>query len=79
MNGCNHSTQLVFSCHEDVVLLDQTFVIDGETKVAKVLEAAEKEIDAPIRVAGFIRFALGEGVERKASEFAAEVAAQLGD
>lgn len=65
--------------YEDVVLLDQTFVIDGETKVAKALEAAEKEIDAPIRVAGFIRFALGEGVERKESDFAAEVAAQLGD
>ncbi len=65
--------------YEEVALLEQTFVIDGETKVAKALEAAEKEVGAPIQVAGFLRFALGEGLERKASDFAAEVAAQLGD
>lgn len=65
--------------YEEVALLEQIFVIDGETKVAKALEAAEKEVGAPIQVAGFLRFALGEGLERKASDFAAEVAAQLGD
>lgn len=65
--------------YEEVALLEQTFVFDGETKVAKALEAAEKEVGAPIQVAGFLRFALGEGLERKASDFAAEVAAQLGD
>ncbi|MCE2510093.1 MAG: elongation factor Ts [Alphaproteobacteria bacterium] len=65
--------------YEEVVLLEQTFVIDGETKVAKAVAAAEKDVGAPIRVAGFVRFALGEGLERKDSDFAAEVAAQLGD
>ncbi len=47
--------------------------------MGQALEAAEKEVGAPIEVVGFLRFALGEGLERKASDFAAEVAAQLGD
>ncbi|MGB1547339.1 MAG: translation elongation factor Ts [Alphaproteobacteria bacterium] len=65
--------------YEEVVLLEQTFVIDGETKVAKVVAAAEKDIGAPVKVVGFVRFALGEGLERKDEDFAAEVAAQLSD
>lgn len=65
--------------YEEVVLLNQTFVIDGETKVAKAVEAAEKEIGARIRVVNFIRFVLGEGLERKRGDFSAEVAAKLGD
>jgi elongation factor Ts len=64
--------------YEDVVLLEQVFVVDGESRVAAVVENASKEIGASIRLAGFRRFALGEGVERKESDFAAEVAAQLG-
>jgi elongation factor Ts len=64
--------------YEDVVLLEQIFVVDGESKVAAVVENASKEIGASVRLAGFRRFALGEGVERKESDFAAEVAAQLG-
>ena len=64
--------------YEETVLLEQTFVIDGETKVAKALEAAAKEIGAPISIKGFHRFALGEGIERKEEDFAAEVAATLG-
>lgn len=63
--------------YEDSVLLDQVYVIDGESKVGKAVEAAAKEIGAPVTVAGFIRFALGEGVERKHQDFAAEVASQL--
>ena len=63
--------------YEEVVLLDQVFVIDGETRVGKVVDAAAKAAGKPIRVAGFVRFALGEGVERPASDFAAEVGAQL--
>ncbi len=63
--------------YQDVVLLEQTFVIDGETKVAKAVDAAGKEAGAPIKVAGIARFALGEGIEKKESDFAAEVAAQL--
>ena len=64
--------------YEEVVLAEQTFVIDNETKVAKVLENAAKDLGAPVSVAGFVRFALGEGVEREEKDFAAEVAEQLG-
>jgi elongation factor Ts len=64
--------------YEDVCLLDQTFVIDGENKVRKVLEQAAKELGAPVKVTGFVRFMLGEGIEREETDFAAEVAAQLG-
>ena len=54
--------------YEEVVLLEQIFVIDGETKVAKVIEKTAKEIGAPIEFAGFIRLELGEGVEAAAEE-----------
>jgi elongation factor Ts len=64
--------------YEDVVLLEQTYVIDGESKVRKVVEAAGKELGAPVRITGFVRYALGEGIERAQGDFAAEVAAQLG-
>jgi len=63
--------------HQEVVLLEQAFVIDGKTKVAKVVEDAAKQVGAPVRLVGFLRFALGEGIEKKAEDFAAEVAAQL--
>ena len=63
--------------HEEVVLLEQVYVIDGETKVSRVIERAAKDIGAEVKLAGFVRFALGEGVERKDTDFAAEVAAQL--
>ena len=61
--------------YQEVVLLDQIFVIDGESRVRKVVEAAGAEIGAPVSVAGFVRFLLGEGIEREESDFAAEVAA----
>lgn len=64
--------------YEQVCLLDQTFVIDGETKVAQVLEAAGKELGSPVAVKEFARFALGEGVEKPDEDFAAEVAAAAG-
>jgi elongation factor Ts len=64
--------------YQDVVLLEQTWVHDGETRVAKAVEQAAKEAGAPIAVAGFVRYALGEGIEREKSDFAAEVAAQAG-
>jgi elongation factor Ts len=60
--------------YEEVVLLEQIFVVDGETKVAKVVEAAGKAAGAPIEITGFVRFALGEGIERNQGDFAAEVA-----
>jgi elongation factor Ts len=64
--------------YQEVVLEEQTFVIDGETKVADAVSAAAKEAGAPVRVAGFVRFELGEGVEKGESGFAAEVAAHTG-
>jgi elongation factor Ts len=54
--------------YEESVLLEQVFVIDGETKVAKVIENTAKQIGAPISFAGFARLELGEGVERKDEE-----------
>lgn len=60
--------------YEEVVLSEQTYVIDGETKVSKVIEAAAKEIGAPVEIAGFVRFTLGEGIERREDDFADEVA-----
>lgn len=63
--------------HQEVVLLEQAFVMDGKTKVSKVVEDAGKTAGAPVRLAGFLRFALGEGIEKKSEDFAAEVAAQL--
>jgi len=64
--------------YEEVCLLEQIFVIDGETKISKVLEATAKDVGAPVAIVGFERFQLGEGVERGEQDFAAEVAATLG-
>ena len=64
--------------YEEVVLTEQTYVIDGETKIAKVVENAAKTVGAPVTVAGFVRFALGEGIEKEQGDFAAEVAAAAG-
>jgi elongation factor Ts len=63
--------------YEEAVLLEQIFVVDQETRISKVVENAAKAAGAPIRIAGFARFALGEGVERPRTDFAAEVAHQL--
>jgi elongation factor Ts len=50
--------------YEDVVLAEQIFVIDGESKVSKAIEGVAAEIGAPLKISGFVRFALGEGVDR---------------
>jgi elongation factor Ts len=64
--------------YEDTVLVSQTFVIDGETKVGKVIEKASEDLGAPIMVEGFIRFQVGEGIEKVESDFAEEVAQMAG-
>jgi len=64
--------------YEEVVLLEQTFVIDNETKISKAVEAAAADAGAPVEVTGFVRFALGEGIEREESDFASEVAEMTG-
>ena len=63
---------------EEVVLLSQNFVVDAEKTVDQAVKAAEAEAGAPINLTEFVVFRLGEGVEREASDFAAEVAAAAG-
>lgn len=60
------------------VLLQQVFVIDGKATVAETLKQAEATVGAPIKVTGFYRYALGEGIEKKEEDFAAEVAKTMG-
>ena len=63
---------------QEVVLLQQVFVIDGENTVEKVLKNAESDVGAPITLKGFVRFGLGEGIDKGPEEdFAAEVAAAV--
>jgi elongation factor Ts len=63
--------------YEEVVLLEQVYVVDGETKISKVVENAGKEAGKPIKLVGFSRFVLGDGIEKETQDFAAEVAATL--
>ncbi len=60
---------------KESVLLKQQFVIDTEKTVEQAVAEAGKEIGKPVKVAGFVRYALGEGIEKEESDFAAEVAA----
>ena len=60
--------------YEESVLLSQTFVIDGETPIAKVVEKASKDLGAPVEIVGFFRFAVGEGIDKgPTGDFADEV------
>ena len=58
----------------EVCLLEQAFVIDPDRKVGKVIEALAKELGAPVTLSRFVRFQLGEGLEKKEDDFASEVA-----
>ncbi len=62
---------------QESVLLSQTFVVDGENTVAKAAELAASSVGAPVTITGFVRFELGEGIEKKVEDFAAEVAATM--
>lgn len=62
--------------YEEVVLMEQVYVMDGSTKVSAIIEQAGKSVGAPVKLVAFERFALGEGIEKAQSDFAAEVAAQ---
>ncbi|GKX33787.1 MAG: elongation factor Ts [Rhizobiaceae bacterium MnEN-MB40S] len=61
--------------YEEVALVSQSFVMNPDQTVAEALKEAEGQAGAPVEVAGFVRFQLGEGVEKEESDFAAEVAA----
>lgn len=64
--------------YQEVVLLQQTFVIDGENTVEKAIQIAAKDIGADVKLTAFVRMELGEGIEKKEEDFAAEVAAATG-
>ena len=65
--------------YEEVCLMEQTFVIDGESKVKEIIEIAEKESGESIELSDFLIFVLGEGIEKKNDDFASEVAAVAGN
>jgi elongation factor Ts len=64
--------------YKEVCLLDQPFIFDDKKSVAQALKEAEGKVGGPIKVMGFVRYKLGEGVEKQESDFAAEVAAASG-
>ena len=65
--------------YQEVVLLEQTFVIDGESKVGDVVAKAGKDAGSDIAMTAFAQFNLGAGIEKEEADFAAEVAATLGN
>jgi elongation factor Ts len=64
--------------YEETVLMQQTFVIDGETQIAKLIEKASKDLGALVEIEGFVRFQVGEGIEKAQGDFADEVAQMSG-
>ena len=66
--------------YKEVCLLEQPFIFDekGKQSVAQAVKEAEAKVGAPIKITGFTRFALGEGVERPSGDFGGEVAALAG-
>lgn len=63
---------------EESVLVKQAFVMNPDETVEAAVKGAEKEVGAPIVIKGFIRYGVGEGVEKRTDDFAAEVAAMSG-
>src|SRR5438093_11683011 len=63
--------------YKEVCLLDQPYIHEPDKSVAQAIKEAEGKAGAPIKVTGFVRYALGEGIEREEKDFAAEVAAAV--
>lgn len=63
--------------YEQVVLTQQLFVMDGKTRISEVLENVGKEIGHSIKISGFERYNIGEGIEKEETDFASEVAAAV--
>jgi elongation factor Ts len=61
--------------YKEVCLLEQAFIHEPDKNVAQAVKEAESKVGAPVKITGFVRYALGEGIERPDSDFAAEVAA----
>ncbi|EFO33639.1 translation elongation factor Ts [Roseibium sp. TrichSKD4] len=64
--------------YEEVTLVKQAFVINPDNTVEQAVEALAKELGTEVKLTGFVRFALGEGIEKEEQDFAAEVAAATG-
>ncbi|WP_428696946.1 translation elongation factor Ts [Stappia sp.] len=64
--------------YEEVTLTKQSFVIDPDNTVEQAVEAFAKTLGKPVKLTGFVRYALGEGIEKEQTDFAAEVAAAVG-
>ena len=63
---------------KEQTLLEQPFIFDDKKSVGQALKEAEAKVGAPVKLTGFVRYALGEGIEKTESDFAAEVAAAAG-
>ncbi|MFA5592143.1 MAG: translation elongation factor Ts [Micavibrio sp.] len=63
--------------YEEICLIEQIFVMDGETRISKLLEDAAKDVGAPVALTAYTRVQLGEGIEKEETDFAAEVAAAV--
>jgi elongation factor Ts len=64
--------------YKEACLLDQPYIHEPDKTVAQALKDAEAKVGGPIKVAGFVRYALGEGIDRPGDDFASEVAAAAG-
>src|ERR1700757_994218 len=64
--------------YKEVCLLEQAFIHDSGKSVAQAVKEAEGKVGGPVKITGFVRYALGEGIERQETDFAAEVAAASG-
>ncbi|MGB7099058.1 MAG: translation elongation factor Ts [Xanthobacteraceae bacterium] len=64
--------------YKEVCLLDQGFIFDDKKSVAQAVKEAESKVGAPIKITGFVRYALGEGIDRPSDDFGGEVAALAG-
>ena len=64
--------------YKEVCLLEQGFIFDDKKSVAQAVKEAEGKVGAPIKVTGFVRFALGEGIDKPTGDFGGEVAALAG-
>jgi elongation factor Ts len=64
--------------YKEVCLLDQGFIFDDKKSVAQAVKEAEGKVGAPVKVTGFVRYALGEGIDRPSDNFGGEVAALAG-
>jgi elongation factor Ts len=64
--------------YKEACLLEQPFIFDDKKSIAQAVKEAEGTVGAPIKITGFVRYALGEGIEKQETDFAAEVAAAAG-